>query len=152
MKRFAQAFTMIELVFAIVIIGILAAVAVPKLAATRDDAKISSSSTTLAAVRGAIGAEKQKRILKGDFTPITDLASTGSYAFSTFNKDNDGAGVANDVLQYPVKNCASGEKGCWKRNNATSYTYFFPADIGTATFELKDNKLTCKSGSCDKLE
>jgi len=32
-------FTMIELIFIIVIIGILASVAVPKLAATRDDAK-----------------------------------------------------------------------------------------------------------------
>jgi len=32
-------FTMIELIFMIVIIGILASVAVPKLAATRDDAK-----------------------------------------------------------------------------------------------------------------
>ena len=35
-------FTMIELIFVIVIIGILASVAIPKLAATRDDAKQSA--------------------------------------------------------------------------------------------------------------
>ena len=35
-----KAFTMVELVFVIVVIGILSAIAIPKLAATRDDAHI----------------------------------------------------------------------------------------------------------------
>lgn len=36
-----KAFTMIEFIFVIVIIGILAAVAIPKMVATRDDARVS---------------------------------------------------------------------------------------------------------------
>jgi len=41
-------FTMVELIFVIVIIGILTAVAFPRLAATRDDAKSSTMITNLA--------------------------------------------------------------------------------------------------------
>ena len=41
-KRGREAFTMIELIFIIVIIGLLASAAIPKLAATRDDAHITT--------------------------------------------------------------------------------------------------------------
>lgn len=42
-----KAFTMIELIFVIVILGILAAVAIPRLAATRDDAEVVRVATNI---------------------------------------------------------------------------------------------------------
>ena len=47
MIKSKKAFTMVELIFVIVIIAILAAVAIPRLAVTRDDAKIAKTVSNL---------------------------------------------------------------------------------------------------------
>ncbi len=51
-----KGFTMIELIFVIVILGILAAVAIPKLAATRNDAKAASIKTDIGTAEQAVPA------------------------------------------------------------------------------------------------
>ncbi len=55
MTNMRRGFTMIELIFVIVIIGILASVAIPKLSATRDDAKASTELNNLATCINDVG-------------------------------------------------------------------------------------------------
>jgi len=51
-----QAFTMIELIFVIVILGILGAIAIPKLSATRDDAEVSKMATNMSILISDLGS------------------------------------------------------------------------------------------------
>ncbi|MBU1990199.1 type II secretion system GspH family protein, partial [bacterium] len=48
-----NAFTMIELVFVIVVLGILAAIAIPKFATTRTDAIIAKGRADISSIRSA---------------------------------------------------------------------------------------------------
>ncbi len=120
-----KAFTMVELIFVIVVIGILAGIAVPRFAASRDDAFISKARTTVAALRSAISMERQKRILRGEFANINGSA-------------------AKDLLEY-------GLSSDWDQNGDT---FTFTAQNGnTCVFSIdnsdpkKKNKLL--KGNCN---
>jgi len=148
-----HAFTMLELTFVIVIIGILSAIAIPKFALTRDDAVVTKTKTTVASIRNAVATERQQRILRGVFTPITNLSSGSGLDKPIF--DGFDGDTANSVLQYPLQSCkTASSQGCWTQNGTgTEYTYFMPV-VGSVVFELKNNRFDCKvltDANCIKL-
>jgi len=78
MKR--AGFTMIELIFVIVILGILAAVAIPKLAATRDDAKLSAEMSN---AKTCLTDAQSYYTANGNLTAFTSPACTKAAAGKT---------------------------------------------------------------------
>ena len=131
-----EAFTMLELTFAIAVIAILATIAIPKFAATRDDAIITKARTTVASVRSALSTERQKRILRGEFADI-NKSLVG----------DDSGKVFTNLLEYPVKACIDSERSCWVVGGTnTEPTYTFREPGGTdVVFTLESNRLNCTS-------
>ncbi|MDP3588690.1 MAG: prepilin-type N-terminal cleavage/methylation domain-containing protein [Sulfuricurvum sp.] len=132
MKR--TAFTMIELVFVIVVLGILAAIAIPKLAATRDDAQIAKGRSDVAAIRAAIVSERQGRLMKGESAYISRLNVSGTT--TTLFDDNDSNATNGTLLQYGIVT-KDDTNGYWDNSvggSGAGWTYVFKVDNMDTTF------------------
>jgi len=141
MKNFKTAFTMIELVFVIVILGILSAVAIPKLSAYIEDANLAKAQSAVAAIRVAVNIERQKRILSGNFDDFyLDEAGTGNHV-ALF----DGNATVS-ILGYPIYSKNATDTSGWMKttNNAGAtigYTYHLNATTSVAFTYTKSTRI-----------
>jgi general secretion pathway protein G len=128
---------MIELIFVVVVIGILAAIALPRLGGTMEIAYDTKAKDTIASVRSSISLIRQKNILKGRFLNL-NKSSLG-----------DSSDPFKNVLNTPVKTCSSTGCGGWQvggDNINPTYT-FHATNNQDVTFKLENNKLNCISAS-----
>ncbi|MCI7464106.1 MAG: type II secretion system GspH family protein, partial [Campylobacter sp.] len=110
-----KGFTMIELIFVIVILGILASVAIPRLAATREDAEISAA---VANLRTLVSDATAYYTAKGEFGAVkwADLTNVPLNAGTT--------GATTEVkLKAGNKDCI-GVKLVDKNNGAPAHIVF----------------------------
>jgi len=144
MKPTKKAFTMIELVFVIVILGILASVAVSKMGATRDDALIAKARSQVASIRNAIALTKSVKMMEGSATlypsKLDNIATNSATSGKLF--DTDGT---DTILEYPVY--AKNENGHWTKQSVngtkTVYRFNFQGNPADFTYDSSDGSFDC---------
>jgi general secretion pathway protein G len=126
MKKFNNAFTMIELVFVIVILGILSAIAIPRLSSTKNAADIAKGRTDVSAIRSSIMTERQSRLILGTSNYIPKLCSSST---DTTLFLGDGT---RKLLTYGI--VAGSTAGKWSASGATCQQFNFKVNTTDVLF------------------
>lgn len=130
-----SAFTMIELVFVIVILGILAGVAVPRLAVTRDDATIAKIRADVASIRSGIALERSKAMMEGNLATWQQ----------TFTPDDNFA----NVLQQPL--AKGNDRNGWTKSG-NIWKACVAGKCADFEFNAASSSFICQSGNCNLFE
>lgn len=122
-----KGFTLIELLIVVVIIGILAAIAIPKFAATKDKAKLASIQTDL---RNVITAQEAYFADFATYGTLAQLVTAGLISVST---GNTGTGAA----------VASGYTATLSNTSITAGKSTCTVAVGAGAASTVDGKIVC---------
>ena len=139
-----KGFTLIELMVVVVILGILAGIAVPKMFGLSDKSKVSEAPQVLKTyetLQQAYIAEKSKI---GTMVSITFVKPEGSQYFTydevAISDENVAAGIANATSKVKIGDCG----------NASVWATCVPNSTAEIVRRVSEQNTT-KTGACTKL-
>ena len=139
----SRAFTVIELIFVIVILGILSAIALPRFTKTKELADIAKGRADVASIRSAILTDRQAHIIKGDPDYISALCDSSSASGTIF--DTNGTSDRT-LLTYGI--IASNADGKWSKNlSCVSFNF----KVASVDIQFDYNN-TSGSFTCDRTD
>ena len=137
MKR---AFTMIEIIFVIVVLGILSSIAISKLAVTRDDAIIAKGRAQVAAIRNAISLTRNQQMLQGNSGWLTKLDNLSTATSNDGDALFDTNGTLT-ILDYPLY--SRDADGHWKKVASNKYAFKVMNIDVNFTYNSTDGSFKC---------
>jgi len=142
MKKYA--YTLLEVVFVIVIIGILSAVAIPKFAGMKQQATIANGRSDIAAIRSSILSERQGRLVRGEKSWIGSLSDNKESLF-------EGSDANHTLLYYGIK--SGNGNGKWQALDDEApylhYSYTIDTEDCNFTYDPQSGKFTLDSEASD---
>ena len=147
-----KAFTLIELIFVIVIIGLLSVVIVPHFSNLSTHSKSTALKSTVSTILDNVENIHGEWIVNDNFswTPehgSCDLNSTSGYP-STL--DSNGSKLFECVMKIPPKRCGNSQNGCFDEGNTNEYYYYFSPDSYVKfEYNSSNGEIVCDDGSSD---